>query len=60
MKPIKSEDQTNELKSWTTAGHSLSPDELMSGILKAEEGPFYTVQESMENFERWLNGREKK
>ncbi|HEY3372395.1 MAG TPA: hypothetical protein VGK10_16185 [Prolixibacteraceae bacterium] len=60
MKHLKSEDQKNEIKNWTTSGNSLSHDELMSGILKAEEGPFYTVQESMENFERWLKAREKK
>ena len=60
MKHLKSEDQKNVLKNWTSAGHSMSQDELMAGILKAEEGPFYTVQESMENFERWLKAREKK
>lgn len=60
MKHIKSEDQKNELKNWTSPDISLSQNELLSGILKAEEGPFYTVQESMENFERWLKAREKK
>lgn len=60
MKHLKSGDHKNELKNWTTPDQSLSHDELMSGILKAEEGPFYTVQESMENFERWLKTREKK
>ena len=60
MKHIKSEDQKNELKNWTSPDISLSQNELLSGILKAEEGPFYTVQESMENFERWLKSREKK
>ena len=60
MKHIKSEDHKNDIKNWTTPANSLSYDELLSGILKAEEGPFYTVQESMENFERWLKAREKK
>ena len=60
MKHLKSEDQKNELKNWTSPDISLSQNELLSGILKAEEGPFYTVQESMENFERWLKAREKK
>jgi len=44
MKHIKSEDQKNELKNWTSPDISLSQNELLSGILKAEEGPFYTVQ----------------
>ena len=60
MKHLKFEDQKNVLKNWTTPVNSLSHDELMTGILKAEEGPFYTVQESMENFEQWLKAREKK
>lgn len=60
MKHLKSEDQKNNLKNWTAPDNALSPDEFMSGILKAEEGPFFTVQESMENFERWMKTREKK
>ena len=60
MKHLKSEDQKNNLKNWTTPENTLSHDELMSGILKAEEGPFFTVQESMENFERWMKTRYKK
>lgn len=57
MKHLKSDDQKDVLKNWTTPGNSLSHDEFMVGILKAEEGPLYTVQESMENFERWLKAR---
>ena len=60
MKHLKSEAQKKELKNWTTPDNSLSHDELLSGISKAEEGPFYTVQESMENFEQWLKSRERK
>ncbi|HAH24758.1 MAG TPA: hypothetical protein DCL77_13560 [Prolixibacteraceae bacterium] len=60
MKQIKTANQKEEINNWTLPGNSLSQDEFLSGILNAEEGPFFTVQESMENFEQWLNSREKK
>ncbi|MDP2338097.1 MAG: hypothetical protein Q8N05_16965 [Bacteroidota bacterium] len=60
MNEIKIEDQKKDFKNWTLPGNSLSQDEFRTGIQKAEEGPFYTVQESMENFELWLKSREKK
>jgi len=60
MKHIKTEDKKKDINNWTSPGISLSQDEFLSGISKAEEGPFYTVQESMENFEQWLKAREKK
>ena len=60
MKQFKIEDQKKNFKNWILSGNSLSQDEFLSGILKAEEGPFYTVQESMENFEQWLKSRERK
>jgi hypothetical protein len=54
MKEIKIKDQKKDFQSWVKPGISLSQDEFLSGILKAEKGPFYTVQESMENFKQWL------
>jgi hypothetical protein len=54
MNEIKIEDQKKDFKNWTLPCNSLSQDEFLAGILIAEEGPFCTVQESMENFERWL------
>jgi hypothetical protein len=57
---IKEEEQKLESKSWILPGKSLTQDEFQAGIHKAEEGPFHTVQESMENFELWLKSREKK
>ena len=59
MPEIKIEDQKKNFRTWTLPGNSLSQDEFLDGIQKAEEGPFYTVQESMENFEQWLKSREK-
>ena len=60
MKQLKIDDQKKEVKNWILPENSLSQDEFLSGIKKAEEGPFFTVQESMENFEQWLKSREKK
>lgn len=60
MKQFKIEDQKKNLNNWILPGNSLTQDEFLFGIMKAEEGPFYTVQESMENFEQWLKSRERK
>jgi predicted transcriptional regulator len=60
MKQFKTDDQKKDIKNWILPGNSLSQDEFLSGIKQAEEGPFFTVQESMENFEQWLKSREKK
>jgi hypothetical protein len=60
MNEIKIKDQKKSFKNWILPGNSLSQDEFLFGISKAEEGPFYTVQESMENFEQWLKSRERK
>jgi len=57
MKQINIEEQSKDTKTWIFPENSLSQDALLSGILKAEEGPFFTVQESMENFEHWLNSK---
>lgn len=60
MKQLKIDDQKKDVKNWILPETSLSQDEFLSGIKQAEEGPFFTVQESMENFEQWLKSREKK
>jgi predicted transcriptional regulator len=60
MKQFKIDDQKKDINNWILPGNSLSQDEFLSGIKQAEEGPFFTVQESMENFEQWLKSREKK
>lgn len=60
MKEIKIKEQKKESESWVLPGKSLSQDEFLAGIRKAEKGPFHTVQESMENFELWLKSKEKK
>jgi predicted transcriptional regulator len=60
MKQFKIDDQKKDIKNWILPENSLSQDELLAGIKQAEEGPFFTVQESMENFEQWLKSREEK
>jgi hypothetical protein len=60
MSEIKIKAQKKNSKNWTFPGNSLSQDEFLDGIQKAEEGPFGTVQKSMENFEQWLKSKEKK
>jgi hypothetical protein len=57
MDEIKIKDQGKNLETWTLPGNSLNQDEFLEGIQKAEEGPFNSVQESMENFEQWLKSR---
>jgi len=43
-----------------TSPNTLSESEFNKGIKKAEKGPFYTVQESMTQFETWLKKRKEK
>jgi hypothetical protein len=43
-----------------TSVNTLSEHEFSKGIKKAEEGAFFTVQESMTEFERWLKKRKEK
>jgi hypothetical protein len=60
MKQFKIDDQKKDIKNWILPENSLSQEEFLAGIKQAEEGPFFTVQESMENFELGLKSREKK
>jgi hypothetical protein len=46
--------------SWILPGNCLTQQEFTEGIKMAEDGPFHSVQKSMENFELWLTKREKK
>jgi len=43
-----------------TSVNTLSEREFREGIKKTEQGPFYTVQESMTQFETWLKKRKEK
>jgi hypothetical protein len=52
--------QTNTKKSWVKPGVSLTQSEFTKGIQQAKNGKFFTVQESMQHFEQWMQSRPKK
>ena len=52
-------EKTDKAKRWEKIG-IIEQDAFLKGIAEAEKGPFYSVQESMKNFENWLKNREKK
>jgi predicted transcriptional regulator len=52
--------KNNPDQKWIVSDTKLTQDEFAEGIRKAEAGPFHSVQESMENFEKWLKNKEKK
>ena len=60
MKQLKIEDHKKDIGNWILPGNFLSQDEFLSGISKAEDGSFHTVQASMKHFEQWLKSREEK
>gem|GEM_PF-1097125 len=43
---------------WAIPGQTVTQEEFVQAIREAEKGPFYTIQESMNHFEQWLNSRE--
>jgi cellobiose-specific phosphotransferase system component IIA len=56
MKIVK----TKTEKSWIKPGVALTQSEFVEAIKKAENGKFFTVQESMQHFEQWMQSRPKK
>jgi hypothetical protein len=56
MKEVKN----NTKKNWVKPGLILSQSEFNKGIKQAENGKFFTVQESMQHFEQWMQSRPKK
>jgi hypothetical protein len=58
MKEIKAIIKEEDPKNWILPGNTLNQDEFIAEIRKAEKGPFYTIQESMENVEQWIKSRE--
>jgi len=60
MKRIEKKAPLSTVKTWILPNNNLTPDDIVNGITLAEEGPFQTVQESMEHFELWLKENEKK
>jgi len=44
-------------KNWSLPGVNLTLDEFVAGIQKAEEGPFYTLEEMQILRNQWRNSK---
>ena len=55
---IKTENSSNVNLAIPNQGIAI--DQLQAEIRKAEKGKFQTVQESMQDFDKWLKSRERK
>ena len=60
MKELKTSIKSSDLKNWVSPQCSLTQEEFLTGIQKAENGSFHSVQQSMKNFELWLKSKAKK
>jgi hypothetical protein len=60
MKSIEKTETEIRGKNWILPDNDLTREDIIKGIRQAEEGPFQSVQESMEHFELWLKESEKK
>jgi hypothetical protein len=49
--------KSKEKESWALPGDPLSVDSFIAGIKKAEEGPFYTLEESKKLLQEWRKKR---
>ncbi|HEY5510368.1 MAG TPA: hypothetical protein VIK10_04995 [Prolixibacteraceae bacterium] len=54
MPENRTKDQKKNYKDWTLPGNSLSQDEFLDGIQKAEEGPFMTFEEHHAKMDKWI------
>jgi len=54
MKSIEKKETEIRGKTWVLPDNDLTKDDIVKGIRQAEEGPFHSVQESMEHFESIL------
>ena len=57
--PIIQEKKDDKSQKWVLPEPSLSEEEFLTGIHKAENGKFQTALESIEKFETWLKSKEK-
>ena len=58
MKSVAKKDIEKKKTNLAIPGQTVSKEELVQSIREAEKGPFYTIQESMNHFDQWLNSRE--
>ena len=56
MKTIKTK-RKSEVKDWTRPGVKLTHEEFLEGIRKAEEGPFYTLEEVQNMRRKWRDSK---
>ena len=56
MKTVINKKQKEE-KSWALPGVKLTHEEFVAGIHKAEEGPFYTIEEVQKMRNQWRNSK---
>ena len=56
---MKAEKTKNDKKNknWALSGVNLTLDEFVAGIHKAEEGPFYTIEEMQLLRNQWRNSK---
>jgi hypothetical protein len=52
-KALKDDREPNE-RNWAIPAQVVSLEEIQTAIKRAEDGPFMTVQEAMNDFEQWL------
>ena len=52
-KAVKDDREPNE-RNWAIPAQVVSLEEIQTAIKRAEDGPFMTVQEAMNDFEQWL------
>ena len=57
---LKTSIKSRDMKNWVSPNCSLTQEEFITGIQKAETGRFHSVQQSMKNFELWLSSEAKK
>ena len=56
---VKADKEPKE-RNWAIPDQVVSLEEIQTAIKGAEKGPFMNVQEAMNDFEQWLQSREKK
>ena len=58
-KAVKDDREPNE-RNWAIPAQVVSLEEIQTAIKRAEDGPFMTVQEAMNDFEQWLKSWQKR
>jgi hypothetical protein len=57
---MKPETTKTDKKSWALPGEPLTLEEFKKGIKEAEEGPFYTIEESKKMIAQWREQKNSK